>query len=93
MKTPQQLRALVERAGGTLEEDFGPSGLRIFQAVARPGYVWAGSDLTCLMVQWARGSSALTLAWNEREFDDLRERVSHGQRPMTAAEIEERVED
>lgn len=95
MKTLTQLRSLVERAGGRLEEDDAGSmtDTRLLQIVAPSGKLWAGSDLSSLVCYWARGSSAQAIRANEANYSDVAERIASGLRDMTPAEREEFAED
>lgn len=93
MKTIAQIKALVEKAGGTLEEDAGTHDARILQAVAPEGKVWAGSDVQCMLIQWPVGGLPWTKSGRQEAFDDVAERVSFGLRDMTPEEIEEHAED
>lgn len=89
MKSVSQLRTLVTKAGGTLEEDEGFRDARVFQAVAPKGKLWKCSDLSCLVIIWKRG----IYQDNEDVFSDVRQRVSFGLRDMTQDEMEIYAED
>lgn len=93
MKTPNQLKALVTRAGGVLEEDEGFSDTRIFQVVAPTGKLWACDDLHCLVVCWARGNSDQAYRHNEEAYADVSNRLSFGLRDMTEEDSELYAED
>lgn len=67
MKTPRQLKILVTKLGGTLEEDNGLRDMRCFQAVAPDGYLWNGDTLH-IRIDWATGSSTHAIAANEAMF-------------------------
>ncbi len=88
MKSVSQLRTLITKAGGTLEEDEGFSDTRIFQAVAPVGKLWACSDLCCLLIHWARGNTDGAYKANENTYMDVSQRVSFGLRDMREDEKE-----
>lgn len=87
MKTTTHLRQAVELAGGKLEEDEGRRDMRCFQAVAPDGRIWQGGSV-CLRINWARGSSASAIAYNESEYADTVARLSSGLRDQTPEEVE-----
>jgi len=86
MKTIRDLRALVESAGGILEEDASCNGMRILQAVAPEGQVWRGDDLHALVIYWP-----IPCQWSDGRLEayaDAVSRLSHGLRAMTVAEAD-----
>ena len=92
MKTVSQLKALVARVGGTVEEDDAGSAsdCRLFQIVAPMGKRWKGSDLHTLVCWWARGTSEQAVKFNEDSYVDVQERISHGLRDETNEEQNEK---
>ena len=87
MKTPTQLRRVIEAAGAVMEEDEGTRDMRTFQAVAPDGMIWQ-EGCVCLRVEWFRGTSRLAEMFNEAEYKSLAERVSFGLREQTPEERE-----
>jgi hypothetical protein len=72
MITTRQLKSLVTKLGGTLEEDHGVRDLRCFQAVAPDGYLWNG-DTRHIRIDWATGSSRTSIAFNMAMFNRAQE--------------------
>ncbi len=94
MKTVNQIRVLIVKSGGTLEEDEGlRDDTRIFQAVAPDWQVWRASDTHCMIVYWARGSSEQIQKLNEESYRDLAQRLAFGLRDMTESERDLCAED
>lgn len=95
MKTATQLRTLVERAGGRLEEDEAGSmtDTRIFQICAPEGKLWVNTDLHTMVCYWARGNSNHAYKHNEDAYADVEQRISGGLRDMTGEESELYVQD
>lgn len=93
--TVANLRALVEKHHGVLEEDDAGSmtDSRVFQIVAPAGKVWVNADLRTRVCIWARGSSAHAQRYNADALDDVAECVAAGTRDFTAEEAELYAED
>lgn len=76
--TIKDVRRAIEKAGGTMEEDEGYRDMRILQAVAPRGRLWACDSIYALMVPWAVGNSPQAAAHRADTFRDLGERLSFG---------------
>jgi len=83
-----KLRLAAVKAGGTLEEDEGRRDMRVFQAVAPSGHVWAGNDCVHVRIDWASGSGPRVAEFNASAFDSALQTISHGLRLMTPEETE-----
>jgi hypothetical protein len=93
MKTLNEIKRVVSKAGGSVEEDAGFRDMRTLQVVAPAGMLWAGTGCQCRPVQWARGSAPHAVAHNEAAFRDILDTLSHGLRAMTEEEAYEYAED
>ena len=93
MKTLNDIKRAVAKAGATVEEDAGYRDMRVLQLVAPAGKLWAGTDCKCEPVQWACGSAPHAVAHNEATFSDIMDTLSHGLRAMTEEEAREYAED
>lgn len=92
MNTPTQLRRIIEASGARMEEDEGSRDMRTFQAVAPIGMIW-NEGCVCIRIDWARGSSAQAVAFNDSQFKSTSERIGYGFRPMTEDEKDMCSED
>lgn len=86
MKTKKDFAKLVERCGGTLEEDTGYRNMRVYQAVAPDGKLWAGDDVQCLRIETCKASS-------EDDYEWARAILERGLRDITPEEAEFYAED
>ena len=93
MKTLNDIKRVVTKAGGTVEEDCGYRDMRVFQLVAPSGKLWAGNDCQCEPVQWATGASTKARQFNESQFADILDTLSHGLREMTFEEAADYSEE
>ena len=93
MKTLNDIKRAVAKAGATVEEDCGYRDMRVIQLVAPVGKLWAGTDCQCEPVQWACGSAPHAVQHNEQAFADILDTLSHGLREMTLEEAANYAED
>jgi len=87
MKNKASLERLAQSAGGTLEEDHGYRDMRVFQIVAPERFLWASGGVTCVRLDWARGSSPESAAFNEAEYLITKEALDCGLEPMTDEQL------
>lgn len=85
MKSITQLRRLIEKAGGKMEDDGEGSAVHIFQAVAPENKLWKCDDIHCLRIDWGIPATQCQ-QWNEGVYNDIAERVALGLRDMTEEE-------
>jgi len=93
MKTLNDIKRAVAKAGATVEEDCGYRDMRVIQLVAPVGKLWAGTDCQCEPVQWACGSAPHAVQHNDEAFADILDTLSHGLRAMTEEEAADYAED
>ena len=93
MKTLNDIKRAVAKAGATVEEDAGYRDMRVFQLVAPSGKLWAGNDCQCKPVQWATGASTQARQFNESQFADIFDTLLHGLRDMTEEEAADYSEE
>jgi hypothetical protein len=86
VKTKKDFAKLVERCGGTLEEDTGFRNNRVFQAVAPDGKLWKGDDVQCLRIETCKESADADFQW-------ARSILEAGLRDITPEEADFYAED